>query len=129
MSSTKTPNDRKYTKDHEWALIQGDLVVVGITWYAQSKLKDIVFVELPKVGKKVNKSEAVAVVESVKTASDVYSPLSGTIVEVNKDLETSPELINKDPYGKGWMFKIKPTDLEKEWKELLDASEYEKLTQ
>ncbi|MFP3190050.1 MAG: glycine cleavage system protein GcvH [Thermoproteota archaeon] len=129
MSSSKNPTDRKYTKDHEWALVQGDLVVVGITWYAQSKLKDVVFVELPKVGKKVNKSEAVAVVESVKTAADVYAPVSGTIVEVNKELETNPEFINKDPYGKGWMFKIKPTNLEKEWQELLDASEYEKLTQ
>jgi len=129
MSSTKNPIDRKYTKDHEWALREGDIVVVGITWYAQSKLKDIVFVDLPKVGKKVNKSEPVAVVESVKTASDIYSPLSGEIIEVNKELETSPELINKDPYNKGWIFKIKPSNLEKEWNELLDAKDYEKLIQ
>jgi glycine cleavage system H protein len=121
------PTDRRYTKDHEWAYRENGLIIVGITWYAQSKLKDIVYVELPKVGRKVNKGEAIAVVESVKTAADVYSPVSGEIVEVNKELESKPELINQDPYGKGWIAKIKPSNLEKEWDELLEASNYVKL--
>ena len=121
------PKDRKYTKEHEWAYKEGNLIVVGITWYAQSKLKDIVYVELPKVGNKIKKDETLAVIESVKTASDVYSPVSGEIVEVNKELERNPELINKDPYNKGWIAKIKPSNLEKEWEELLDSEEYQKL--
>jgi len=121
------PKDRKYTKEHEWAYKEGDLIVVGITWYAQSKLKDIVYVELPKVGNKIKKDETLAVIESVKTASDVYSPVSGEIVEINKELEKNPELINKDPYNKGWIAKIKPSNLEKEWEELLDSEEYQKL--
>jgi glycine cleavage system H protein len=90
-------------------------------------LKDIVYVELPKVGRKVNKGEAIAVVESVKTAADIYSPVSGEIVEVNRELESKPELINQDPYGKGWIAKIKPSNLEKEWNELLEANNYVKL--
>jgi len=120
------PKDRKYTKDHEWALIEKDIAIVGITWYAQSKMKDIVYIELPKVGKKVKKGEVLAVIESVKTASDVYSPLSGEVIEINNELERNPEFINKDPYGKGWIAKLKIFD-EKELEQLLNAEEYEKL--
>ncbi len=124
--SEKFPKDRKYTKEHEWAKEDGGVVYVGITWYAQSKLKDIVYIELPKVGKKVNKGEILAVVESVKTASDIYSPISGEVIEVNEKLERNPELINKDPYGEGWIAKIRPTNIQ-EFDELLSAEEYEKL--
>ncbi|HLI45636.1 MAG TPA: glycine cleavage system protein GcvH [Geobacterales bacterium] len=119
------PKDRKYTKEHEWALLEKDVAIVGITWYAQSKMKDIVYIELPKLGKKVKKGEVLAVIESVKTASDVYSPVSGEVIEVNKDLERNPEILNKDPYNKGWIAKIKITDLE-ETKQLLSAEEYQK---
>ncbi|MDT7892229.1 MAG: glycine cleavage system protein GcvH [Thermoproteota archaeon] len=124
--SSPYPKDRKYTKEHEWALLEKNIAVVGITWYAQSKLKDIVYIELPKVGKKVKKGDVLAVVESVKTASDVYSPLSGEVIEVNVKLERNPELINKDPYGEGWIAKIKIENVD-EIKELLSAEEYEKL--
>ncbi len=124
--SERYPRDRKYTKDHEWAKEEKGLVYVGITWYAQSKLKDIVYIELPKMGKKTNKGEVLAVVESVKTASDVYSPISGEIVGVNEKLERNPELINKDPYGEGWIATIRPSNIN-ELDELLTAEEYEKL--
>lgn len=120
------PKDRKYTKEHEWAKFEGDIAIVGITWYAQSKLKDIVFIELPKVGRKVKRGDVIAVVESVKTASDIYSPISGEIVEVNEKLERSPELINKDPYGEGWIAKIK-IENSKEIDELLSSEEYSRL--
>jgi len=124
--SSSYPKDRKYTKEHEWALLEKGIAIVGITWYAQSKLKDIVYVELPKVGKKIKKGDVLAVVESVKTASDIYAPLSGEVIEVNVKLERNPEIINKDPYGEGWIAKIK-IENEDEIKELLSAEEYEKL--
>ena len=101
------PEDLKYTKEHEWARVEGDVVVVGITDYAQNALGDITFVELPEVGAKVKADAEVCVVESVKAASDVYSPLSGEVAEVNTALNNSPELINSAPYGNGWLFKIK----------------------
>jgi glycine cleavage system H protein len=109
--------DRKYTKTDEWAKLEGDIAIVGITDYAQKKLRDIVGVELPDVGRKVKAGEAVASIESVKAAADVYAPLSGEIVEVNERLLDEPELLNRDPYGEGWMFKVK----------VEDPSEYEKL--
>ena len=124
--SSSYPKDRKYTKEHEWALLEKGIAIVGITWYAQSKLKDIVYVELPKVGKKIKKGDVLAVAESVKTASDIYAPLSGEVIEVNVNLERNPEIINKDPYGEGWIAKIK-IENEDEIKELLSAEEYEKL--
>jgi glycine cleavage system H protein len=101
------PADLKYAKSHEWARIQGAEATVGITDHAQHELTDVVFVELPEAGKKIKAGEACAVVESVKTASDIYSPLSGEITAVNKALADNPALVNSEPYGSGWFFKIK----------------------
>lgn len=117
------PKDRFYTKSHEWALPEGDTVLVGITDYAQDALGDVVYVELPEVGRKVDKGEAVAVVESVKTASDIYAPVAGEVVEVNTALEKTPELINQDPYGEGWILRIRPLDMS-HLDDLLDAEGY-----
>jgi len=116
---------KKYTKTHEWIELSDGTGTVGITNYAQEKLGDVVYVELPDVGKKVKKGEAVLTVESVKAASDVYSPADGEVVEVNETLNDNPGLINEDPEGKGWIFKIKvenPSQLD----ELLSEEEYKK---
>ncbi|MCZ6776990.1 MAG: glycine cleavage system protein GcvH, partial [Ignavibacteria bacterium] len=101
------PENLKYTKDHEWILVDGDIVTVGITDYAQGELGDVVFVELPPVGKILKEHDSFGTIEAVKAVSDLYAPVSGAITEVNKELEGTPELVNKDPYGKGWMIKIK----------------------
>jgi glycine cleavage system H protein len=123
--SKVNPTDRRYTREHEWALDSGDgTVVVGITDHAQELLTDIVFVELPEVGKQVKPMETLAVVESVKSVSDVYSPITGEVIEANKKLEQNPELINQDPYGKGWIAKLRMEQPE-ELQSLLDASGYE----
>ena len=121
------PKELKYSSEHEWIRVEGNIGTVGITSYAQEQLGDIVFVELPETGKEVNKMEAVAVGESVKAASDIYTPVSGRITEVNEELNDSPSLINEDPYGKGWIFRIELRD-PRELDELLSAEEYEKLT-
>ena len=102
-----------YTTDHEWLRIEGDTATVGITDYAQSQLGDVVFVELPKVGRQLKKAEAAAVVESVKAASDVYAPISGEVLEVNEALTTEPALVNSDAGGKAWFFKMKIADRSK----------------
>jgi glycine cleavage system H protein len=104
------PKDVKYTKDHEWARVDGKVAVVGITDFAQEKLGSIVFVELPPRGKSVKKGETVVTVDSVKAVAEVYSPLSGQVEEANESLKDSPEIINQDPYGQGWMVKIKISD-------------------
>ena len=101
------PSDLKYAKSHEWVRVSGDTAAVGITDHAQHELTDVVFVELPEVGRKVKAGEACAVVESVKTASDIYSPVSGEIVELNKPVTDNPALVNTEPYAGGWFFKIK----------------------
>ena len=101
------PSDLKYAKSHEWVRLEGDTATVGITDHAQHELTDVVFVELPAAGRKVAAGEACAVVESVKTASDIYSPLSGEVVAVNPELAKRPELVNSDPYKGGWFFKLK----------------------
>jgi len=101
------PENLKYTKDHEWVLVDGDAGTVGITDYAQGELGDVVFVELPAVGKTVKQGDPFGTIEAVKAVSDLFAPVSGSVVEVNKELEKSPEGVNKDPYGKGWMVKIK----------------------
>ena len=103
----KVPSDLKYTKSHEWVRVNGDTATVGITDHAQHELTDIVFVELPDKGRKVKAGEACAVVESVKTASDIYSPVSGEVVERNKPVTDNPALVNTEPYAGGWFFKIK----------------------
>ena len=120
------PQELKYTKDHEWVKQEGGNIRVGITHHAQKELGDIVFVELPEVGRKVKKGELVATVESVKAVGEVYAPASGEVVEVNTSLEASPELVNKNPYGEGWIFVLKVTD-PAELDELLDAAGYEAL--
>ena len=101
------PSDLKYAKSHEWVRVSGDIATIGITDHAQHELTDIVFVELPEVGRKVKAGEACAVVESVKTASDIYSPVSGEVLETNKAVVDDPALVNKDPHAGGWFFKIK----------------------
>jgi len=118
------PEDLKYSKEHEWVLVEGNVATVGITDYAQEQLGDIVFVELPAVGDKVSKEDAFCVVESVKAVSDVYAPVSGQVLEINDDLPDSPEMLNEDPYGDGWMVKIEMNDLD-DLKDLMNAAEYE----
>lgn len=117
----------KYSKDHEWVRLDGNLAVVGITDYAQAELGDVVFAELPNVGKVLNQKDQLAVIESVKAVSDVFSPISGTVEEVNTALEDTPELINDDCYGSGWIAKIKIND-PSELDDLLSAEEYRELT-
>lgn len=116
------PDDRLYTKEHEWVKIKGNTATIGITDHAQKELTDIVYVELPNNGIEVEAGDTVCTVDSVKSSSDVYSPVSGKVVAVNHELETQPELVNSDPYGKGWMVKIEFTE---EPKGLMTASEYE----
>jgi glycine cleavage system H protein len=121
------PADLKYLESHEWARVESDgTVTVGISDHAQGALGDLVFVEVPEVGKTLNKGDAAAVVESVKAASDVYSPVSGEVVAANDALSGSPELVNSDPYGAGWLFKVKPSN-GSELEQLLDAKAYEKV--
>ena len=128
MSKT-SPADRLYSKDHEWIKNNGDgTAMIGITDYAQEMLTDIVFVELPAVGKKVAQGEPVAVVESVKSVSDVYAPVSGEVIAVNQSLEETPELINQDAFGEGWIAKLKLENPD-EMKSLLGAADYDRLIQ
>ena len=100
----------KYSEDHEWVTVEGDIATVGITYYAQKTLGDIVFVEPPDVGSKINQGDEAGVVESVKAASDIITPVSGQVIEVNEDLEAAPNNVNTDPTGEGWMFKVKLSD-------------------
>ena len=119
------PEDLKYSREHEWVLVEGNIATVGITDFAQEQLGDVVFVELPAVEDKVIKDEAMGVVESVKAVSDVYAPVSGKVLEINDDLPESPEMINEDPYGDGWIVKIAiadPTDLD----DLMTSEAYER---
>ncbi|MEW6233391.1 MAG: glycine cleavage system protein GcvH [Chloroflexota bacterium] len=117
------PEDLKYTKTHEWARVEGGEAVVGITDYAQEQLSDIVFVELPGIGDSFKQGDSFGVVESVKAASDFYTPLSGTVTAANDALLKDPALVNKDPYGAAWMVKLQPVDL-KELGNLMDAAAY-----
>lgn len=117
------PANLKYTIDHEWIALDGDVATVGITQHAQEELTDIVFVELPEIGRECEEEEGIAVVESVKAASDIYAPLAGEIVEANIDLEADPALVNTDPHGKGWIFKMKVKDLA-DVEALMDADAY-----
>ncbi|MFP8817556.1 glycine cleavage system protein GcvH [Acinetobacter johnsonii] len=118
------PSELKYASTHEWVRIEGDLVVTGISDHAQDALGDLVYVETPEVGQQITAGEQAGVVESVKTASDIHAPVSGTVVEINANLEDDPDFVNDDPYGKGWIYKIKPdniTDVE----QLLSSTAYE----
>ncbi|MHA2610723.1 MAG: glycine cleavage system protein GcvH [bacterium JZ-2024 1] len=117
------PGDLRYVATHEWVRIEGNLARVGITHFAQHQLGDIVYVQLPEAGKSFQKGEVFGSVESVKTSADLYAPLSGVVEEVNKNLKDAPELVNKDPYGEGWMIVLKITN-EEEVQTLLDAQAY-----
>ena len=119
----KVPEELKYAKSHEWLRVDGDTATLGLTDHAQQELTDVVFVELPAAGRAVNAGEAVAVVESVKTASDIYSPVSGEVVEVNQAVADNPALVNSEPYGGGWLCKVKLSQ-QKELESLLSAADY-----
>jgi len=121
------PKDLRYTKDHEWVRVDGDVATIGVTDYAASQLGDVVFVDLPAVGKAVDQFATFGVVESVKAVSDLYAPVSGEVTDVNADLGAKPELINSDPFGDGWMIRVKVADAG-QLTDLLDAAGYEQLT-
>lgn len=120
------PSELKYTKDHEWVKVEGNIATVGITDFAQSELGDIVYVEIETVGETVAKEEVFGSVEAVKTVSDLFMPISGKIIELNEGLDKDPEAVNKDPYGTGWMVKVEVIDIS-ELDSLLSASDYESL--
>lgn len=118
------PEELRYSSEHEWVAVEDDVATVGITDYAQEQLGDVVYIELPAVGDEVIKDEAFGVVESVKAVSDLYAPVSGRVIGVNTDLPESPEVINEDPYGDGWMIKVKMSDMT-ELDDLMTAEQYE----
>ena len=118
------PKELKYTKDHEWLSLDGDIATVGVTDFAQSELGDIVYVEVETLDETLEKEEVFGTVEAVKTVSDLFMPISGEVIEFNEKLETNPEVVNEDPYGEGWMIKIRVSD-ENELNELLSADDYE----
>ena len=120
------PQNLRYNTSHEWVLLEGDVATIGISDHAQEELTDVVFVELPPVGKTVDAGDPTAVVESVKAASDIYAPIAGEVVEVNDAVEADPSLVNTDPYGKGWIFKLKVKNAA-QLDALLDAAGYEAL--
>ena len=118
------PTELKYTQSHEWIRIEGDTVIVGVSWFAQDSMGDVVHVELPEVGDDLTAGEPACEIESVKAVSDVYSPVSGEIIEVNEALEDAPEVVNEDPYGAGWLFKIK-AGATVSLSDLMPAAEYQ----
>ncbi len=124
--SYKVDPDRKYLPEHDWAKMEGKLVLVGISDFAQKTLKDIVYIELPEIGDSYQFKEAFGSIESVKAVSELFSPVSGSVVEVNDVVNTNPEQVNKDPYGT-WLVKMKPSNLDEDWAKLLDPTEYSKL--
>ncbi len=123
---TEIRDDLKYTKEHEWIKIEGNVATEGITDYAQSELSDIVMIELPEVGKEVKAGDAIGTIEAVKAVSDLYAGLSGKVIEVNQDAVADPSILNKDPYEKGWLYRIEIKDTD-EVANLLSAEEYKKL--
>ncbi|HHQ7378961.1 TPA: glycine cleavage system protein GcvH [Staphylococcus aureus] len=120
------PNELKYSKEHEWVKVEGNVATIGITEYAQSELGDIVFVELPETDDEINEEDTFGSVESVKTVSELYAPISGKVVEVNEELEDSPEFVNESPYEKAWMVKVEISD-ESQIEALLTAEKYSKM--
>lgn len=124
----KTPTNLKYSKEHEWIRVEDNIAVVGITDYAQSQLGDIVFLDITTEGETLDKDEVFGTVEAVKTVSDLFMPVGGEIVEFNEELEDAPELINEDPFGKGWMIKIEMSD-SSELDDLMSAEEYEAMVE
>ena len=121
-----TPEHLFYTKEHEWANFKDNEVIIGITDYAQSQLGDIIFIEFPEIGDEVNAGDSFGEVEAVKTVSELYAPVTGTVIEVNENLEDSADLVNSDPYGDGWLIKIKPTNLN-EKDDLMKSAAYKEL--
>lgn len=121
-----TPSELKYTKDHEWIKVEGDTATIGITDYAQGELGDIVFVDVDTVDEDLNEGDVFGSVEAVKTVSDLYLPVAGTVLEVNADIEDQPELLNTDPYGKGWIIKLKISD-SADLSTLLSAEQYQEV--
>lgn len=120
------PQNLKYTKEHEWVKIDGDLLIVGITDHAQSELGDIIFIEFPDLSQMISKDDSFGTIEAVKTVADLFAPVSGKIIEINQDLEDNPELVNSDPYGEGWIVKI--TDFDKSQLDaLLDPNNYKEI--
>ncbi len=120
------PDNLKYTNDHEWVKVDGDEAVIGITEFAQKELGDIVFIEVETEGESLEKGDAFGTIEAVKTVSDMFMPVNGEVLEFNAELESNPEIVNKDPYGEGWIIKIKVAELS-ELNELIDADEYKEL--
>lgn len=127
VEGREIPVDLKYTKDHEWLRMEGDVCRVGITDYAQNSLHEVVYADLPQVGRRLAQKESFGTVESVKAVSEVYSPISGEVVEVNQKLTDAPELVNQQPYREGWLILMKPLKLKDEAGSLLSAKEYEEL--
>lgn len=126
MSGTgNVPADLRCSKDHEWVKVEGDKVRIGVTDFAQEQLSDVVYVELPKVGTHLKQFDKFGIVESVKSVSELYAPVGGEVLQVNTDLPKTPEIVNSDPYGKGWMIVIKPTDLKADQAKLLTAEQYQ----
>ncbi len=117
------PNDRKYTKEHEWVMLEDGIATIGVTDFAASELGDIVFVEMPEVGDEVNLEDTVGSIESVKAVEDLFVPVSGEVVEINPDIDATPELVNSEPFDGGWLFKVKMTD-ESEMDKLMDSAAY-----
>lgn len=122
----KFPEELKYSKEHEWVRVEGDIVVIGVTDFAQGELGEIVYVDVETEGETLAKDEVFGTIEAVKTVSDLFMPIGGEIIEFNPELEDAPELVNEDPYGKGWMLKVKPTDIS-EMDSLLTAEEYKNI--
>ena len=127
VEGREIPVDLKYTKDHEWLRMEGDVCRVGITDYAQNSLHEVVYADLPQVGRRLAQKESFGTVESVKAVSEVYSPISGEVVEVNQKLADAPELVNQQPYGEGWLILMKPLKLKDEAGSMLSAKDYEEL--
>ena len=123
-----TPDDRRYSDEHEWALVDGSIVTVGVTQFATDSLGDVVYVDLPEVGAKVAQFDKFGEIESVKAVSDLFSPIGGTIVEVNSDLMTMSENVNQDPYSVGWLIKVEASDAASQLGKLMDAAAYDALT-
>jgi len=124
VEGREIPGDLKYTKEHEWVLVEGDRCRVGITDYAQNSLHEVVYADLPKIGRELGKGESFGTVESVKAVSEVYSPLSGEVIETNQKLVDAPELVNQQPYGEGWLIVMKPSKLKEELTSLMSGREY-----
>ena len=127
VEGRKVPDELKYTKDHEWIRLESDRCRVGITDYAQDSLHEVVYADLPKIGRTLSRAESFGTVESVKAVSEIYSPVSGEVVETNQKLVDSPELVNQQPYGEGWLILMKPSKLKEETDSLMSAKEYGEL--